>query len=276
MYPKQVQRNWDMTAQAYVHLKEQLVLTAIWQSFHSNETILSLHQLMLRRLTPSHSLSRHYVNLLLRVGLIKASNVLDEPGIFLSIRGGKWYLTAVRASAEQPPFINWGTLVTEHHAVKSSLLEIIFELLAATLVEYIKYFADKEQLSIEGLDYDSSSLRIFFENISLSQTFMLFWRAIKSSAEMQRTINFSEIVARAYQYFEHYCASGREIKTYPRPRWMGQSRLEKIIFYDILKIRCDPDLLPNIHEYLFERSDRHRNVERDLDLSYFATPFEDR
>ncbi|PUA27465.1 MAG: hypothetical protein B0W54_12890 [Cellvibrio sp. 79] len=266
-----------MSAPADVHLKGELVLAAILQSFHKNETILSLHQLILRRLTPSEAMSRHYINLLLHLGLVKASSLFDEPGIFLSIRGGKSYFTVVPATAEPTSVLNWKAPAMNHHAAQTSLLEIIFELLAANLVEYVRYFANKERLNIEEIDYKSPSLRIFFENISLSQAFMLFWRAIKKSAEVRpRTIKFHEIVELAYQFFEHYCALGKEIKPYPRPRSMGQSRLEKVIFYDILRIRCDPDLLPNIHEYLYERSERHSIVQRDLDLNYFATPFEDR
>lgn len=265
-----------MTASEQLHLKEYLVLSAVWQSFHFNETILSLHQLLLRRLTPTEAMSRHYIMLLLRLGLVTASDLPDKPGMFLSIRGGKTYFTAVRVSAEPPFLLDRRTLTRNRRTAHSSLLEIILELLAANVVEYVKYFADKEKLNIEGLDYKSSSLRIFFENISLSQTFMLFWRAIKNCAETQRSIHFNQIIDLAYQYFENYCSSGKEITPYPRPRSMGQSRLEKVIFCDILMIKSDPDLMPNVHEYLTESLECHCIFERDLDLAYFDTPFEDR
>ncbi len=262
-----------MTAPANIHLKEHLVLTAIWQCFHSNETILSLHQLMLRRLTPTEAMSRHYIGVLLRLGLIKPSDVLDEPGIFLSIKGGKSYFTAVGALTEPAPTLSRSALTTNYRASHASLLEIIFELLAANVVEYVKYFAEREQLNVKGLDYKSPSLRIFFENTSLSQTFMLFWRAIKSSAETQRSVNFEHIVVLAYQFFEDYCSSGKEIKPYPRPRGMAQSRLEKIIFHDVLNIRNDPDLLPNIHEYLTGTINLSFRRERHREQSYFVSPF---
>src|SRR3546814_18921942 len=84
------------------------------------------------------------------LGLIKPSDVLDEPGIFLSIKGGKSYFTAVGALTEPAPTLSRSALTTNYRASHASLLEIIFELLAANVVEYVKYFAEREQLHVSS------------------------------------------------------------------------------------------------------------------------------
>lgn len=235
------------------HSKESLLINAIWRSFQSGENIISLNQLFLRKLTPTESMSRQCVVLLLRSGLIKVSDRCDEPGIFMGFRGGRSCITAVRSPDVKFDLTEISKSWRSFDADSEVLLDLVFDLLSSTVVEYVKYFSARENLTVSDLNYNIPALRFFFENLSLAQTFMLFWRAIKNSAEEQCSVGFETIIDRAYQYFEHYCNTGKEIKTYPRPGVLGRSQLEKIIYFDVLKIESDPDYLPNIYEYFYSR-----------------------
>lgn len=224
---------------------EELLIFAVWKSFHPNETVLSLHQLLLRRLTPTERMSRHIVNRLLQKGLIKVTTPGTESGLFLQIRSGKSYFTAIRPC----PYSTRELDLSVVSKVEDDLLDLVFALLSSTLVEYVRHFSSKEKLEVTGLNYDEPSLRPFFEDLSLSQTFMLFWRSVKFSAEEQQSVDFKKIIEDANRFFEQYCAAGKEIKPYPRPTFLVRSQLEKIIFSDLLKIETNPDLLSNVHEY---------------------------
>lgn len=237
-----------------IRSNEQLILIAIWRSFHPNEQILGLHQLFLRKLTPTESMSRHNINLVVRTGLVKVSERYDEPGLFLSIKSGKSYFTAIRSADGKLRIPACSKSEMDLHGQSGQLLDLVFDLLSATIVEYVKFFSDREKLTVLKLDYRSPSLRIFFENLSLSQTFMLFWRSVKNCAEEQRSIEFNKIVDRAYGYFEYYSSTGKEIPSYPRPNLMRRSQLEKLVFFELLGLDGDPDLLPNIHEFFIDRT----------------------
>jgi hypothetical protein len=233
---------------------EQLILIAIWRSFHPNEQILGLHQLFLRKLTPTETMSRHNINLVLMTGLVKVSDRYDEPGLFLSIKGGKPYFTAIRSADRKLRIQAASKSEIDSDEQLGKLLDLVFDLLSATIVEYVKFFSDREKLTVLRFDYKSPALRVFFENLSLSQTFMLFWRSVKNCAEEQRSIEFNQIVDRAYGYFEYYSSAGKEIQSYPRPKLIRRSQLEKIVFFELLGLEEDPDLLPNIHEFFIDRT----------------------
>ncbi len=232
-----------------IHTTEQLVLIAIWRLFHPHEQILGLHQLFLRKLTPTETMSRNNINLVVRSGLIKVSDRYDEPGLFLSIKGGKSYFTAIRRTDGKFRIQARSKSEIDLHRQSGKLLDLVFDLLSANIVEYVKFFSNREKLIVLKFDYKSPSLRVFFENLSLSQTFMLFWRSVKNCAEEQRSIEFNQIVDRAYGYFEYYSSVGKEIPSYPRPKLMRRSQLEKTVFFELLGLEEDPDLLPNIHEF---------------------------
>lgn len=243
-----------MKGLANIYSIEQLILIAIWRSFHPNEQILGLHQLFLRKLTPTETMSRHNINLALRAGLVKVSDRYDEPGLFLSIKGGKPYFTAIRSADRRLRLQAASEFEIDPKEQLGKLLDLVFDLLSATIVEYVKFFSDREKLTVLKFDYKSPALRVFFENLSLSQTFMLFWRSVKNCAEEQRSIEFKHIVDRAYGYFKDYSSAGKEIQSYPRPKLIRRSQLEKIVFFELLGLKEDPDLLPNIHEYFIGRA----------------------
>ena len=138
-----------------VYSNEQLILIAIWRSFHPNEQILGLHQLFLRKLTPTETMSRHNINLVLMTGLVKVSDRYDEPGLFLSIKGGKPYFTAIRSADRKLRIQAASKSEIDSDEQLGKLLDLVFDLLSATIVEYVKFFSDREKLTVLRFDFES-------------------------------------------------------------------------------------------------------------------------
>lgn len=228
-------------------LREQIVTQAIWNSFCGQESLLSLHQLLLRRLTPTEAMSRECISSAITSGQIRVASGVDEPGLFISMKHGKIYFIAVQNSQHRN---DREIRKTEPWSLseEEDLLEFVFNLLSANVIEYAKYFALRGNIQLSNLDYRTPSLRVFFENLSLSQTFSLFWRSVKSFSDQNSMVNFSEVAVRANDFFEHYCRSGKEIKAYPRPTMLVMSQVEKVLFSDWLGL-AQPDFQPNIYEY---------------------------
>lgn len=146
-----------------IYSNEQLILIAIWRSFYPNEQILGLHQLFLRKLTPTETMSRHNINLVLRTGLVKVSERYDEPGLFLNIKGGKSYFTAIRSADRKLQIQATSRSKVDSDEKLGKLLDLVFDLLSATIVEYVKFFSDREKLTVLKFDYKSPSLRVFLK-----------------------------------------------------------------------------------------------------------------
>lgn len=216
-----------------------VLLTSLALCYKETERELAVEQIVARNLAPIERFSKVCISKLLLAGLITCRTV--GSALVGSSANTRQLIAIEKFGAIDSPMHEVisesiqtlrNNLETDSDCV--SYLDLInLEIRSCECIQYIHFFAARDNLRVLDASSSNSNLHLLLQENIREQVFMLLWRSVKkhagSNSLSTKDVGFADLIQTAMEYYFIYQARESAIDLYPWPKQLGVSKLAHVV-----------------------------------------------
>jgi hypothetical protein len=216
--------------ETYAQFKTRLLVLALALCFRSNESKVSIKQIIARTFTPNESFSLACVADLASAGAI--SFYRKEGSSIAASYSDLTYISNPRKSSTNifEDILQIRRLLIKHDEYRVYLAKLSLQISANECVQYAKFQSIREGLLLEKTLAENQNLGLLLLTNDVNKFLMIFWRAIKYLIDQKQIITtFDQLTELAFNYYQRYMKNGAAIQRYNWPNELPMSKISQIL-----------------------------------------------